>query len=54
MKFEPKVPVETREPVVLIEGLDAGVHRFQLEVFNEKGAQSAPAFFTVEVTEADR
>lgn len=54
MKFEPKVPVETSEPFVRVEGLDAGVHRFSLEVVNDARRESAPAFLHVEVTKDER
>ena len=50
MEFKPNEPVETSEPFVTVDGLKEGVHRFQLEVINEKRQQSAPAFFDVEVT----
>ena len=50
MKLEPKVPVDTRESFIPVDGLSVGVHRFQLEVFNDKRQQSAPALFDVKVT----
>ena len=54
MKLRPQVPVETREATILVEGLEPGAHRFRLEVFNEKGVQSAPAFLTVEMRREER
>ena len=55
MRFEPRVPVETREPVVLVEGLPAGVHRFSLEVIDDRRRRaSAPALLEVEVTRDER
>ena len=55
MRFEPKVPVDTREPVELVEGLPAGVHRFSLEVVDDRRRRtSAPAFVEVDVTKDER
>ncbi|HEX2828593.1 MAG TPA: hypothetical protein VHP37_19725 [Burkholderiales bacterium] len=54
MKLEPNVPVDTEKPTLLVEGLEPGVHRFQLEVLNDKGAKSEPAIFVLEVSKDER
>jgi hypothetical protein len=49
-EFRLNVPVETREPRVLVEGrFTAGFHRFQLVVFDQDGQPSAPDFAVVQV-----
>ena len=49
-EFRLNVPVETQEPRVLVEGrFAAGLHRFQLVVFDQDGQQSAPDFAVVRV-----
>ena len=46
--FKPNVPVETREPVVVVEPpLSPGRHRFQLVVVDDRGRESEPAFVVV-------
>jgi hypothetical protein len=48
VKFQPRVPVESKQPSVVVDaGLAAGTYRFQLVVLNERGQRSAPA--TVDV-----
>jgi hypothetical protein len=43
MRFEPNVPVELREPSVVVDaGLPPGQHRFQLVVVNLRGKHSKP------------
>ena len=49
-KFEPKEPIETREPTIVVDGLPEGTHRFQLEVLNEHRKLSPPAFIDIRVT----
>lgn len=44
------VPVETREPTLLIEGLRAGTRRIQLVVIDAAGLESAPAIATIRVS----
>jgi hypothetical protein len=44
------VPVETREPTLLIEGLRSGTRRIQLVVIDAAGLESAPAIATIRVT----
>lgn len=48
-KFTPKIPVVTATPVVEVEGLPAGQHRFQLVVEDESGNRSQPSFGVVTV-----
>jgi hypothetical protein len=48
VKFEPRVPVESEKPRVVVDaGLAAGTYRFQLVVVNQRGQRSAPV--TVDV-----
>ncbi len=49
-KFVVDRPIETAEPRVVVEGgLDAGSHRFQLEVVTADGRRSAPMLFALKV-----
>jgi hypothetical protein len=48
--FQPGVPIETREPTIVVdEGLPAGAHRFQLQVFDDSGIASRPDVATVQI-----
>ena len=40
--FVPNQPVTTREPMVVVERLPAGRHRFRLIVEDDEGNRSAP------------
>lgn len=48
-RFVPGRPVVTEEPVVEVEDLPVGRHRFRLVVVNDQGVRSRPAEVVVEV-----
>ena len=45
-------PLQTTEPVVIVDGLKAGSYRFQLEVLDAAGNRSRPAQLIVTVRDA--
>lgn len=48
-EFAPRQTIETKEPVVSVEGLPVGVHTFRLVVVDDAGNTSTPADVRVEV-----
>jgi len=48
-RFEPNKPQETRESVILVEGLPLGNHVFRLVVVDDSGNTSEPDQITVTV-----
>ena len=49
-RLVPGQPVETTEPVIVVDALPAGAHRIQLVVINQRGQRSEPDVALVTVS----
>jgi hypothetical protein len=55
-RFKPNVPVTTEKPQVEVDtrGMNAGEYKFQLVVVDERGQESEPTVFTIQIGQVDR